>query len=106
MQKEELLAIGKRLRKARNQRKLTQEAVADLLGVSLKYYSEVKRGLCGMSYGTLIKMRGALGVSIDYLLTGELAPSGSPISELYNTCPQEKKAYLDSIIENAVKMSR
>lgn len=72
MEKKELyLQIGEGIRKAREKKKYTQEVLADKIGVSPQFISDIERGVVGLS---LIKYRAlclALSVSSDQLLFGE-----------------------------------
>ena len=42
------------------------------LNISIKHYSEVERGITGLSVENIIKISNILHVSIDYLLKGEI----------------------------------
>lgn len=65
-------AIGARLREARNQRKLTQEQLAEMLEIGTTYISDIERGAKFPSLSLFIKIVDALGVSSDYILRGEI----------------------------------
>ena len=65
-------AIGARLREARNQRKLTQEQLAEMLDIGTTYISDIERGAKFPSLSLFIKIVDALGVSSDYILRGEI----------------------------------
>lgn len=80
--------FGKRLRSARKNRDLTQEQLAEKLDISQKHYSEIERGLAGVSVNILIQISKTLNVSIDYLLLGnetitDSQPELSLILDLY-----------------------
>ncbi|RKI38286.1 XRE family transcriptional regulator [bacterium D16-51] len=62
--------IGARLKKVRRSRNLTQEKFSEMLGISQKHYSEVERGLAGLSVKHLIQISDILSISLDYLLKG------------------------------------
>ena len=64
--------IGARLREARNQRKLTQEQLAEMLEIGTTYISDIERGAKFPSLSLFIKIVDALGVSSDYILRGEI----------------------------------
>lgn len=57
-----------RLRAARVQNKLTQQAMADRLGVSLNGYQKYEQGERQPPLDTLVKIADILDVSTDYLL--------------------------------------
>lgn len=62
--------IGNRLRKRRKALKLTQEEDSYMLDVSVKHYSEVERGIAGMSIENWIHLSEILNTSLDFLLRG------------------------------------
>lgn len=94
--------MGKRLRSCRRSSHLTQENMAELLDVSVKHYSEVERGLTGLSVEKLIQISDILGVSLDYLLKGVKSDSPIPpfLIEMYQSCPANKKNYLFEVARN------
>ena len=63
--------MGMRIRVRRKKLLLTQEEIAEQLGVSVKHFSEVERGLTGLSIENLIKLSDILGISLDYIIKGE-----------------------------------
>lgn len=70
-QKKELnVQIGRRIKTARENCGYTQEKLAELIGVSVQYTSDLERGKVGASVPTIIKICKALNVSSDYLLLG------------------------------------
>ena len=72
--------IGARLKQARREKDLTQEKFSEMLGISQKHYSEVERGLAGLSVKHLIQISDILSISLDYLLKGtEFTPLPSQI---------------------------
>ena len=66
------VAIGSRLRAARNMVKLTQEQLAEKVGIGTTYISDIERGAKFPSLSLFIKIVDALGVSSDYILRGEI----------------------------------
>jgi transcriptional regulator with XRE-family HTH domain len=46
--------VGERMRKLRNDRKVSQEVMADRIGISQKYLSELERGQKSPSWDTLV----------------------------------------------------
>ena len=71
--------LGKRVRKQRQLIGLTQQELADLVGVSTSFVGHVERGTRKASLETLVALSNALGVGVDYLLAGSL--EGSPDEE-------------------------
>lgn len=66
------VAIGSRLREARNMAKLTQEQLAEKVGIGTTYISDIERGAKFPSLSLFIKIVDALGVSSDFILRGEI----------------------------------
>lgn len=75
-QKKELnIQMGSRIRKARLQAGLTQEAFAELLNLGPKHISAMERGTVGLSMETLQYICQVLHVSADTLLFGDIEKS-------------------------------
>lgn len=94
-------SMGKRLRTYRVLNHYTQENMAEILDISLKHYSEVERGITGLSIEKLIFLSEHFDVSLDYLLKGDAAEPNlsSPLTEIYQTCPDDKKPYFLELIK-------
>ena len=67
-----LKEIGKRISKRRKKMGLTQEALAELSDVTTQFVSYAEAGKRAMRPENLLKLAVALGVSTDYLLTGDV----------------------------------
>lgn len=75
-QKKEInIQMGSRIRKARLQAGLTQEAFAELLNLGPKHISAIERGIVGLSMETLQNICQVLHVSADTLLFGDIEKS-------------------------------
>ena len=61
--REVLRKLGEKIRLVRHQRALTQEALADELGLSVAYVSLIERGGRNPPYTTVVAIAQALGVS-------------------------------------------
>lgn len=64
------IAIGNRIRDAREQAHLTQEQLAELVDISPTHMSVIERGVKTPKLDTFIRIANALGVSADALLQG------------------------------------
>ena len=60
--------IGIRIKVARESKKLTQEGLAELIGLTNNYISNIERARSKPSIETLIKICNALEVTPDYIL--------------------------------------
>jgi transcriptional regulator with XRE-family HTH domain len=59
--------FGKQLRRLRRSKDLTQEQLADNVGVSTEFISNIERGRNAPSFETLERLAGALNVPISVL---------------------------------------
>ena len=64
-----------RVRKQRQLIGLTQQELAERIGVSTSFVGHVERGTRKASLETLVALSNALGVGVDYLLAGSLQSS-------------------------------
>lgn len=64
--------MGKRIASRRKSLRLSQEELAELADVSPQLLSTAERGTKAIRPENLLKLSTALGVSTDYLLTGEI----------------------------------
>lgn len=67
-----LCEIGTRIMERRKKLGLTQESLAEKAEVTTQFVSYAEAGKRAMRPENLLKMSDALGVSADYLLTGEI----------------------------------
>ena len=65
------MSLGERIRKRRNKLKVTQQDLAQALGMTPQHISAIEQGKGAPSLGILPKLAEELGVSVDYLLTGK-----------------------------------
>ena len=62
--------MGNRIKITRKKLRLTQEAMAEKLDISIKHYGDIERGNTGISLELLLKISSELNVSLDYLVKG------------------------------------
>lgn len=74
MQEKEIFLqeVGQRIIERRKKLGITQEALAELGEVTTQFVSYAEAGKRAMRPENLLKIAGALGVSTDYLLTGDI----------------------------------
>lgn len=68
--KEINVEIGQRIKFAREAATLTQDELAELVGLDSKNVSAIERGVSGISISTLKKISSVLSISSDFLLFG------------------------------------
>lgn len=74
--------IGSRIRKTRTTLKLTQEEASERCDITNSFYGNIERGDKKMSVETLVKISRGLGVSLDYLIYGEVPEEGRQLETL------------------------
>jgi len=65
------MSIGKRIRKRRQELKLTQEDLARALSLTPQHISGIEQDKRSPSLSSLAKLAEELGVTVDYLVTGK-----------------------------------
>lgn len=63
--------IAKRIRERRQILKLTEQELADAIGVTRQHISAIEQGKASPSLAILAKLAEELGVSVDYLVIGK-----------------------------------
>lgn len=84
------ISIGKRISEIRRSRNVTQEALADQLGVSPKHISHTECGTSSLSLKNLIEFGNIFECSLDYIVFGKngdraLAKLPNEIVDILNT---------------------
>jgi transcriptional regulator with XRE-family HTH domain len=99
--------IGQRIRKQRELIGYSRENLAEKLGVSTKFCSDIELGLKGMSLETLSKLTSVLKMSSDYILFGDKPKSDESsvyeLIEIFKHCPEEKVAYAEDLLRLFIK---
>lgn len=67
------VVIGKRIREARLEKKMTQEQLSEAVNISAYYLGELERGIKLPSLTVLVDIAEALNVSTDYILRDTLS---------------------------------
>ena len=97
-------AMGRRMKMRRRAKKLSQQAVADAVQISISFYGNIERGTRVPSVDTLVAIANVLDVGVDYLLAESVVASGPRHSreEARVLCQylREKVAELDFGDEN------
>lgn len=93
-------ALGKRIKEARKNLKLTQEALAEKAKISNVYLGEIERGTKIPSVPVLVDLIEALEVSADYLLLDSLNSANVIVNneiteKLSKLTPKQRKTALD-----------
>ena len=100
MTRDERLLFGERVRNRRDMLNLTQEYIAEKVGISIRFYQALERGEKGVSLNTLIGLSKALDFSIDYLLFGDLSyPLKNPMTDILNELSQQQRTDALTILQ-------
>lgn len=95
-------SVGERLQKRRLSLGLSQEALAERIDRAAKYYSDIERGICGMSVETMLVLSKQLDISLDYMMFGKDPDTCTPtpfplepteISRVLVQCNQRQCSY-------------
>lgn len=79
----DMIAIGSRIKAAREQAHLTQEDLAEIIDISPTHMSVIERGVKTPKLDTFVKIANALNLSSDALLQDVVVPvNDSIIAEL------------------------
>ncbi|MGN0642045.1 MAG: helix-turn-helix domain-containing protein [Huintestinicola sp.] len=83
------LPIGANLRKLRSEKNISQEKLAEAIGVSVQAVSKWENGLSYPDIENLPTIAEYFGVTLDYLITGKTAVNGSLPSEKCAELPDD-----------------
>ena len=73
------VAIGARIKAARERAHLTQEQLAEIIDISPTHMSVIERGVKTPKLDTFVRIANALGVSTDALLQDVVVPANESI---------------------------
>lgn len=96
-------AIGKRIKIARIRTNLTQESVADKIGVTPQHVSNIETGNSSVSLTTLVAIANLLNVSVDELLCDTVLKS-KPVfikeaDDIFNDCNEYEVRVLVDVLK-------
>ena len=74
------ISIGEKIRKVRQNRRITQEVLAEKINVTPTHVSRIERGTSSPSLQTLVDICNVLGITIDDLMQDSLPAAKSKIN--------------------------
>lgn len=93
--------IGERLKKARIEKKYTQEKLAEIINVSVAYLSRIETGATHINLKRLNELCNILGVSEAYVLNGASENADNylnyELASILKDCSSEKKELIYKI---------
>ena len=100
-----LKEMGQRIMERRKKLGLTQEALAELSELTTQFVSYAESGKRGMRPENLMKVAAALGVSTDYLLTGDIIDKDKLLlsDKLDKLTPQQARI-VENIIDECIAL--
>lgn len=92
----DMIAIGSRVKAERKHLGISQERLAETVGVSPHYIYEIERGMKAMSLETLINIINALEISSDYLLFGKQQSGTATLYDQLQALSDERRIRAES----------
>ena len=95
------MSLGQRIRKRREILEITQQELAQALGMTPQYISAIEQGKYSPSLTALTKLAEELGVSVDYLLSGKegIITDTIPAIKADKTLPLNAKRAIIALVE-------
>lgn len=99
------IAIGSRIKMARENMGWTQEELAEKIDLSTQFISTIERGVAGASLGTIINLCEVLNVSSEWLLCGKrMVPDSERIATKISSLSNAQLAALDRITDELLHL--
>ena len=93
------IEVGRKIKKARVSMGLSQEAAAELCGLSPSFYSNIERGVKIMSLNTFISICSAFSLSADYLLKDSLPSSDTNVLNILSEAKKSGRVQYEKYIK-------
>ena len=94
--------IGQRIKEVRTDKQLTQEYLANMIGVNTSHVSNIETNKVKVSLTLLIQICNALDVTVDFILENEYHnPTSTLEKELLNTIKGMKKEKQETLLRIA-----
>lgn len=107
------IALGKRVKQIRKERKMSQERLAKLIDVSVPHMSNIENGKTKFSLQVLIDLSDALKVTPDVLLLDQVSAKGKArglvleeIDRQLSDCTEAQMSMLEEMVRNTKKLLR
>ena len=102
-----MVEVGLRVAERRKHLGLTQESLAEKADVTTQFVSYAESGKRAMRPENLLKLANALGVSTDYLLTGQIIDRDMLLlSDKLRTLSPTQFRIIEQIIEGCIELVR
>lgn len=94
--------LGQRIKSVRQNMCLTQDNLSEMVGCNTSHISNIENNYTKLSLNVLVAIANALGVSVDYLLSGQLNDTSSALDreilKALDGCDDIKKEKILKII--------
>lgn len=97
-------ALGKRIREERLKLHLTQEKLAEDIGVSNTYIGLIERGERSLTLDTLVRLANRLGITIDYLLQDSIDPKDDVYEKIWRQLFYNATSDQQEMMINVIKL--
>ncbi len=97
--------VGNRIKRRRKAAGLTQEALAEQIGLSKNHLSNIERGRYLPTIETMLMICDALGQTPDYYLIGKISPETDRISQMVKRLSEDSQRILYRLIETYLEES-
>lgn len=97
--------VGNRIKRRRKAAGLTQEALAEQIGLSKNHLSNIERGRYLPTIETMLMVCDALGQTPDYYLIGKISPETDRISQMVKRLSEDSQRILFRLIETYLEES-
>ncbi len=96
------IIIGERIRKIREDLKMSRERFSEMLDISDVFLGQLERGERSLSTNTLVKLVKFTGVSADFILFGNEDSNNTVarINRILNKCPDNVLDYIYNLIHS------
>lgn len=101
MEKQQLIEIGQRLRKRRQELGLTRDKMSELADIGSGYYGQLEVGTSQMSIDTLIKLSRSMHLPIEYIIFGSGYEAGDPsaVIDLLQHCTPRELSLAEEVLK-------
>lgn len=107
MPEKAIIAFGLAVKKARNLKKLSQQGLADLTGISKRHIAKIESGIANPSFEIMAILAWHLSISIDQILYKNQFTKDDAINRklqiLLSHCNDSQKDAILNVIEILVK---
>ena len=99
---EEDIVIGERIRKIREDLKMSREKFSEMIDISDFFLGQIERGERSLSTKTLTKIVNFTGFSADFILFGDVSSNNtsSKINRILNKCSDDVVDYIYKLIHD------